>query len=528
MNQDRARTTLPHLLRLFAIVIVTPLLMACQPILLEIENSGPQAIGVADDEIAGEPAASIQTVLPSLEPTAKVESTTNPEPVPDYVIVFESANLDYEDLDIIVADADVSNTVNITKESRANELLPSWSPDGKRIVFVSDRDGDSEIYTMDPDGSDVIRLTHDPSSDFTPTWLPDGRIGFISDRDDYFYDIYVMNVDGSNVIRLTATYSEEMAPIWSPDGSRIAFISDRDGNSEIYVMNIDGSEVQNLTDHPASDFEPAWSPDGTQILFTSDREGQSDIFTMSADGTNVTRVAAHPAADYAGTWSPDGTQILFTSARNGGQTLYRMTIGENRAERLDGHLNIYDSDPNWLHRRELLPLPATPLQNATIEPITDFDLVSQEFESSFLGLTVNHPLGWFAADNTEMAAILIADDFEKFRQSEESALEESIGLVVFPLEYGNPLEIINDMPQRISGITEMAGAVQQTSVNGREIAVAEYFANSMGDGSPIYYFIAVVTGDSRSATAFTSVRVDRADEVRPIFEGIAKSIQFVD
>ena len=94
----------------------------------------------------------------------------------------------------------------------------------------------------------------------SPAWSPDGsRIAFMSDRDGNF-EIYVMNADGSGPTRLTKNPESDAYPVWSADGSRIAFQSERDGNYEVYVMNADGSRQTNLTDNPAGDGNPTWSP----------------------------------------------------------------------------------------------------------------------------------------------------------------------------------------------------------------------------------------------------------------------------
>ncbi len=130
-----------------------------------------------------------------------------------------------------------------------------------------------------------------------------GRIAFTSDRDGNV-EIYVMDVDGSNVIRLTNNPTPDLFPVWLPDGSRIAFSSDRDGNDGIYVMGADGSNVIRLTNNPAFDRDPAWSSDGSRIAFTSDRDGNSEIYVMDADGSNVIRLTNNPAFDTFATWSP--------------------------------------------------------------------------------------------------------------------------------------------------------------------------------------------------------------------------------
>ena len=107
------------------------------------------------------------------------------------------------------------------------------------LAFVSERDGNSEIYVMNMDGTGLLRLTNHPGRDTDPAWSPDGkRIAFASDREGSS-DIYVMNADGSNLVRRTQTGSSD-APAWSPDGSKIAFSSLRDGQFGIYVMSVDG------------------------------------------------------------------------------------------------------------------------------------------------------------------------------------------------------------------------------------------------------------------------------------------------
>ena len=119
----------------------------------------------------------------------------------------------------------------------AFDSVPTWSPDGRRIAFGSDRDGNREIYVMNADGSGVTRLTDNDAIDSGPAWSPDGRrIAFSSTRDGRF-EVYVMNADGSGVTRLTDNDAFDWHPAWSPDGRHIAFQSNRDGNWEIYVMN---------------------------------------------------------------------------------------------------------------------------------------------------------------------------------------------------------------------------------------------------------------------------------------------------
>jgi Tol biopolymer transport system component len=145
--------------------------------------------------------------------------------------------------------------------------FPSWSPEGRKIFFLraggGGRGGPAVIYVyvMNADGSAPRRLIRMAQVNYSlPSWSPDGRtILFVRERDGNF-EIYVMNADGSGQQNLTRHPGFDSAPAWSPDGRKIAFTTKRDGNFEVYVMNADGSGQRNLTRNPAPDRSPVWSP----------------------------------------------------------------------------------------------------------------------------------------------------------------------------------------------------------------------------------------------------------------------------
>lgn len=176
------------------------------------------------------------------------------------------------------------------------------------IIFISDRDGDDSLYIASPDGSEQTRLTEFAAED--PSISPDGtRVAFVSNTNGNM-DIYVLDIVTHNVTRVTDAPEKDAAPSWSPDGTRLVFESFRDGNFEIYMVNADGSNPIRLTNDPAGDSSPVWSPVANEIAFVSNRFGNSDILLLTPNG-GLSTLTTNSAPDSAPSWSPDGSQIAF-------------------------------------------------------------------------------------------------------------------------------------------------------------------------------------------------------------------------
>lgn len=197
-------------------------------------------------------------------------------------------------------------------------------PNG-RIVFASDlRPGpvitssgpgalETDVHTIEPDGTDRVKLTSTPGPDGIGAWAPDGsKIAFVSSRDGNS-EVYVMNADGTDAQRLTVGAAADTQPRWSPDGARLVFVSARTGNLEIFTMDADGGDVEQLTNHSAADNWPEFSPDGSRIAFTSTRSGGSAVYTMNSDGSGVTKLTADAVEAGQPDWSPDGGRLVFVN-----------------------------------------------------------------------------------------------------------------------------------------------------------------------------------------------------------------------
>ena len=209
--------------------------------------------------------------------------------------------------DLVVMDSVGSNAVNITR-SASTEGGPAWSPDGARIAFASDRTGAPELYVMNPDGSNVVRVTTQVGFAWSrPTWSPDGsRVAFGCEVEPGNRDICVMGVNGSDLVRLTAGPAIDEGAAWSPDGSTIAFSTTRyGGDPQLATMGVDGSNVVQLGGGIVG-WDAAWSPDGFYLAFTSWGSESFGVYVMRAGGYDISWVgdfAVEPA------WMPGGVLI---------------------------------------------------------------------------------------------------------------------------------------------------------------------------------------------------------------------------
>ena len=234
-----------------------------------------------------------------------------------------------------VANKDLSNQVKLTSES-ADSGWAVWKPGGAKLAFESnhtDPDLDdtnfiNDIFTMNPDGTGIVKLTHSKDVSDTPDWSPDGsQIAFGSDRRTSAWrrEIYVMDADGTNVRRVTTLPEKaelDSQPRFSPDGQRLVFArythEDIPIRAALFTVRVDGGGLKQLTPWGMGAGDADWSPDGTKIAFEASPQATSygDIFTIDADGQHLTNLTHNYSRGWGSSdpvWSADGTKILFVS-----------------------------------------------------------------------------------------------------------------------------------------------------------------------------------------------------------------------
>ncbi len=213
------------------------------------------------------------------------------------------------------------SATRVAAHTMANDLVQVFTgrpgPFLSKIAFVSDRTGNSELWMMDWDGSNQTQLTKHGALALAPSWSPDGRQLVFTSYLRSTPALYLLTPSEGYLKELWGEGGVNSSAAFSPDGSRIAFASSVDGNVDIWVIPAKGGKAQRITTARAIDTQPSWAPNGRQIVFTSARSGSPQIYLMDADGTNVRRLSFGGDFHDEASFSADGSRVICTTRIHG-------------------------------------------------------------------------------------------------------------------------------------------------------------------------------------------------------------------
>jgi Tol biopolymer transport system component len=252
---------------------------------------------------------------------------------------------------VYVVNADGGGLRQLTRFRSGELARPALSPDGNSVVFNRSKTarGDSDIWIVRSDGRGLRDLTPGPSDDTSPSWSPDGtKIIFASDRGGA-YDIFVMKANGKSILQLSDRGRGDVEPAFSRDGKRVAFVEcDQSfAHCQLWAMNASGKDARRLTRTLVVDERPSWSPDGTKLAVTIKQAGNVDVAVVVVRSGAVQRLTHGEADDYEPSYSPDGTRIAFGSNRAGPPSLYMMQADGTQVSSLTSPSKGQDEGPSW-------------------------------------------------------------------------------------------------------------------------------------------------------------------------------------
>lgn len=221
--------------------------------------------------------------------------------------------------DIYVMNPDGSNQVRLTN-NRGVDVSPVWSPTREEILFVSDRDGVMDLYVIDADGGRLRKVFRDTAMRIEPAWAPDGeRIVFHAELPRW--SIQTATIHGRDVKQVASADRRGGNPSWSPDGTEIAFVDDAADTRGIRILTLNSGAVRTfLPKESPWMYSPAWSPDGERLAFSWYKWGvginKQAIFVANQDGSRLKQISKSAPGTHSSSWSPESDKLVYAERAN--------------------------------------------------------------------------------------------------------------------------------------------------------------------------------------------------------------------
>lgn len=251
--------------------------------------------------------------------------------------------------EIYVSHLDGSEKFQVTDNHTIN-LSPSWSPDGRSVIYSSFKDRNQTLYIFELfSGKETKFNPRGPGKYLGGKISPDGQSVVATMESSGNTNLYLLDRSGNVIRRLTEEPGIEVSPSWSPDGRQVVFVSDRSGSPQLYILDLQSGKSRRLTYSGSYNTSPEWSPRGDRITYTGRVGSRFAIFTIPAEGGDPRKLTAESSDSEDPTWSPDGRFIAFSSNRAGKYHLYVMQASGENQRRLTGSGGD-DTKPSWSPR----------------------------------------------------------------------------------------------------------------------------------------------------------------------------------
>lgn len=248
--------------------------------------------------------------------------------------------------EVYVMDYDGDAVKRLT-DDKSIDLLPRFSPDGRRLAYTTYKDGNPDLFLLDLETGRASTLSDEQGLNIAGGWSPDGSKLLMTLSRGKSPNLYLKDLNAGSVERLTSHFGADSTPTFSPDARQVAFVSDRSGNPQIYVLDLATKQARRLTNMNWCD-APAWSPTGEWIAFAgrANRKDKMDVFLVDVTGGQVRQLTHGEGSNEDPSWSPDGRLLAFSSTRGGRSQVFVMDA-DGSAPRLAAEVPGASSTPHW-------------------------------------------------------------------------------------------------------------------------------------------------------------------------------------